>query len=642
MKITLPKNVCILIDRLEEAGFSAFAVGGCIRDSLLGREVNDWDITTSASPKEVKKIFSHTIDTGIEHGTVTVLLQGEAFEVTTFRVDGDYLDGRHPQSVKFSTDLEEDLKRRDFTINAMAYNERKGIVDPFGGQKDLSKGVISCVGDPIERFTEDALRIMRCVRFSAQLGFSIEEKTYRAMKQLSSRLSMVSAERIRTELMKTLSSDHPDRFRLFYETGQTAVFLPEFDLCMETPQNSRYHCMNVGEHTLKAVSEIENVPHLRLAELLHDIGKPKTRYRDKKGTDHFPDHQEAGAEMANGILRRLKFDNRTRERVVRLVRFHDENPDLDDPAEVRKTVSLIGPDLFPELFSIKRADTKAKSPAVAEEQLAYIDRFERMYGEIRENGDCLQIRDLAIDGKDLMEEGLSSGKKIGEALSEALKLVLADPEKNRKDTLLHSLKQMGLLCMAFILLFTGCAKPSFSSKKEVTEAVTESEPEETESEEGSAALPSSLLTFVDTSDRKLGVTDLSSGKESVIPYTDGTMYYDKYGGLSYLAAFSPGEVVNLSVSSYGTVKSLQVDKSALRVEGLTDYQIDEKEGVFSFEGQSYRMSPEVPVYLGEEDVTLSGIGEGDELTAVLLDKDVAALRITTGFGTIVLKNTERL
>ena len=273
MQIILPKNVNKIIHVLEEHGFQAYAVGGCIRDSLLGRTPHDWDITTSALPEQVKALFKKTVDTGIQHGTVTILLDGEGYEVTTYRLDGEYEDSRHPKEVTFTSLLSEDLKRRDFTVNAMAYNEKDGLVDLFGGQKDMEEKVIRCVGDPLERFTEDALRILRAVRFAAQLGFSIEERTREAIGILAGNLEHISAERIQAELVKLAVSPHPEEFYTACETGITRVILPEFDEAMETPQNNPHHCYTVGRHMIESMRQIEPDKVLRLTMLFHDIGK---------------------------------------------------------------------------------------------------------------------------------------------------------------------------------------------------------------------------------------------------------------------------------------------------------------------------------------------------------------------------------
>lgn len=290
MKILLPEKVKTIINTLTAAGYEACAVGGCVRDSILGREPNDWDITTSAKPEEIKGLFARTVDTGIQHGTVTVLLDREGFEVTTYRIDGEYEDARHPKEVIFTASLEEDLKRRDFTINAMAYNEQDGLIDIFDGVGDIGRQMIRCVGDARERFSEDALRMLRAVRFSAQLGYQIEDKTKQAIREMAPSLQKISAERIQTELVKLVTSDHPDYLRTAYETGITKEILPEFDLCMETPQHNPHHCYNVGEHILHSMQEIEPDKVLRLGMLFHDIGKPQTMTVDSEGITHNKNH----------------------------------------------------------------------------------------------------------------------------------------------------------------------------------------------------------------------------------------------------------------------------------------------------------------------------------------------------------------
>ena len=287
MKINLPEKVRQIIKILTDHGYEAYAVGGCVRDSILGRAPQDWDITTSATPQQVKELFFHTIDTGIQHGTVTVMMHHEGFEVTTYRIDGEYTDARHPKEVQFTASLLEDLKRRDFTINAMAYNEKEGLVDAFDGVGDFRRGVIRCVGEAKERFSEDALRMLRAVRFAAQLGFTIETETIAAMELLAGNIAKVSAERIQVELVKLLVSDHPEKLLTAYETGLTAVFLPEFDRMMETGQNNPHHCYTVGEHTIQAVKNVPSDKVLRLTMLLHDVAKPACKVTDEQGIDHF-------------------------------------------------------------------------------------------------------------------------------------------------------------------------------------------------------------------------------------------------------------------------------------------------------------------------------------------------------------------
>ncbi len=434
MTIRLPEKVRHIIGRLAGAGHEAYAVGGCVRDSILGREPGDWDITTSATPEEVKGLFPRTVDTGIRHGTVTVLCGREGFEVTTYRIDGEYEDMRHPGDVTFTRSLLEDLRRRDFTINAMAYSEAGGLVDEFDGMGDLEKGIVRCVGDPAERFSEDALRMMRAVRFGAQLGFSIESGTRDAICRLSGNLSRISAERIRDELVKLLVSGHPDEMRTVYETGMSRVFLPEFDDMMDTPQNNKHHCYNVGEHTLVALCHIRADRVLRLAMLLHDVGKPRCKSRDEEGIYHFYGHPEVGARMAGEILRRLKFDNETIRRVTPLIVWHDDRPPLEE-REVRHAIHRIGMEQFPALFEVKRADALAKNTYKREEKMAYIDAYEEMYRDIRSKRQCLCVSDLAINGRDLMRMGIPQGKEIGETLERLLSHVLDCPQDNDADTL---------------------------------------------------------------------------------------------------------------------------------------------------------------------------------------------------------------
>lgn len=438
--IDAPISVMKIIETLEQAGFEAYAVGGCVRDSLLGRNPSDWDITTSARPEQVKALFSHTIDTGIRHGTVTVMLEHVGYEVTTYRIDGEYEDSRHPKEVIFTPLLTEDLKRRDFTINAMAWNPRAGIIDEFGGMEDLDEGIIRCVGSPEERFSEDALRMMRAVRFSAQLGYEIEPATKAAIRKLAPNLTHVSAERIQVELVKLVESMHPDYLRVAYETGITRVVLPEFDRCMETEQHNPHHCYTVGEHMLHSMLAVSSNRYLRLAMLLHDIAKPEKKKTDEQGIDHFHGHQEASEEMAKVILRRLKFDNETIRIVSRLIGFHDYR----FPAErrsVRRAVWKVGEDLFPMLLQVKEADTMAQSLYEREEKLEWIAKVEKLYREILKDRECLSLKDLAVTGRDLIRAGCAPGPELGRILNEMLQDVLEHPEHNNKEYLLQSIRR---------------------------------------------------------------------------------------------------------------------------------------------------------------------------------------------------------
>ena len=437
--IQLPEKVKYIIDTLMEAGYEAYAVGGCIRDSILGRKPGDWDITTSAKPMQVKQLFKKTIDTGILHGTVTVMIRGEGFEVTTYRIDGEYEDGRHPREVTFTANLLEDLRRRDFTINAMAYNEKDGLVDAFSGKEDLERKVIRCVGNPKERFEEDALRMMRAVRFAAQLGFSIEAGTRGAITELADNLAKVSAERIQVELVKLLVSNHPGEFITAYETGLTRVFLPEFDAMIDTPQNNKHHCYNVGMHTIEAVKNSPQDKIIRLTMLLHDVAKPVCKSIDEDGIYHFYGHPAKGAEMAKEILRRLKFDNDTIQKVSALIKSHDDTPPLE-PKAIRRAIFRTGLEQYPALFAVKRADALGKNQYQREEKLAYIEGYQKLYEEILEKQHCLTLKDLAVTGKDLIDAGMKPGKELGETLEKMLEHVLEYPQDNQKEILMNKIK----------------------------------------------------------------------------------------------------------------------------------------------------------------------------------------------------------
>ena len=439
--MNLPADVSKIINILESNGHEAYAVGGCVRDCILGKVPHDWDITTSALPETVKSLFDRTFDTGIEHGTVTVLMHGTGYEVTTYRVDGKYEDGRHPKEVTFTASLEEDLKRRDFTINAMAYNESKGLVDLFGGEEDLKAGIIKAVGNPTERFTEDALRMLRALRFSAQLGFEIEPATYQAIKELAPTLDRISAERIQVEMVKLVTSDHPERLRNVYDTGLSKVFFPELDVMLECQQNNKHHIYTVGEHSIVAMGLIPEDKVLRLTMMLHDIAKPACKTTDEKGQNHFKMHPVKGAEMARAFLRRLKFDNDTTDRVCNLVKNHDDRPEISE-RNVRRMIIRVGQENFNDLLAVKRADCLAQSMYHREEKLTYIDELERVYKEIVAAGDCLKIKDLKINGKDLLELGVPQGQRIGAILKDVFEEVVDNPSLNDREYLLNRVKDM--------------------------------------------------------------------------------------------------------------------------------------------------------------------------------------------------------
>lgn len=440
MNIILPSKVKFIIDTIHQAGYEAYAVGGCVRDSILGRVPDDWDITTSATPMQIKELFRRTIDTGIVHGTVTVMLEKEGFEVTTYRIDGEYEDSRHPREVIFTPSLSEDLKRRDFTINAMAYNEEDGLIDLFGGMEDINNKRICCVGNAMERFLEDALRIMRAVRFSAQLGYDIEEKTAAAIKELAPTLTNISAERIQVELVKLLRSPNPDFIRIAYEQGVTAVIMPEFDRIMETGQNNPHHCYNVGEHTLHAMKAVEPDKVLRLSLLFHDFGKAETATVDDRGISHFHGHPKRSEEIARKILRRLRFDNDTIYKVSKLVLYHDYgNGVVPTDRIVRRFVNEIGDELFLLFLKVRQADLDAQSDYKREEKQNNLNLWKQKYEEIVSRADCVSLKTLAVTGSDLIQAGMKPGKELGETLNKMLEIVLDDPAMNTKEKLLELL-----------------------------------------------------------------------------------------------------------------------------------------------------------------------------------------------------------
>lgn len=434
--IEIPQKAEKILEVLHGNGYEAYVVGGCVRDSILGREPGDWDITTSASPQQVKALFPRTIDTGIEHGTVTVMDGKDGFEVTTYRVDGDYEDSRHPKNVTFTKSLTEDLKRRDFTINAMAYSPETGLVDEFGGLSDIKNKIIRCVGAPRERFGEDALRMMRAVRFSAQLGFGLADDVKDAIHDMAGNLAQISAERIQTELIKLLTSPRPHWFRVAYETGITAVIMPEFDRIMAQRQHNPHHAYTTGEHTLVALRSIPSDKVLRLTMLFHDMGKPEVFETDENGKDHFHGHAAHSEVIARTIMKRLKFDNETLRLVCNLVKNHSMYPQLSG-RDIRRCAWKIGPDQFESFLLVKRADIMAHHPDVIPAKLDYLREVERIWQHILANQDCMSLKNLAVSGKDLIADGMQPGPQLGAVLEELLQLVLEEPQKNDRALLLE-------------------------------------------------------------------------------------------------------------------------------------------------------------------------------------------------------------
>lgn len=400
MEIAIPENIRRVLDSLHGAGYEAYIVGGCVRDALMGLQPHDFDITTSASPEETERVFAdrRVIETGLKHGTVTVISGGEPVEITTFRVDGEYRDGRHPESVSFTRRIEDDLSRRDFTINGIAYAPEKGIVDLFGGRRDIERGVIRCIGEPEKRFGEDALRILRALRFSAVLGFSIEEKTAAAIRDGRAMLDKVSAERIFAELKKLLCGADAERvLREFPEVF--AQIIPELSAMVGYEQNSRYHDSTLWEHTARAVGAAERDAGLRLAMLLHDAGKPKCRSTDENGESHYYAHADISSKMADDILRRLKCDNATRERVCHIIKYHDIPVELS-ARSIRRALAKHGLEGYRDIISAHIADDMAKAP-FARERIPACREALKKAEEIAAGQPCLSVNALAISGGDL-------------------------------------------------------------------------------------------------------------------------------------------------------------------------------------------------------------------------------------------------
>lgn len=429
----------LILKMLNDAKYSAYLVGGCVRDMLMERPIHDFDITTSAFPDEVSKVFSgyDIIPTGLKHGTVTLILENEPFEITTFRIDGDYSDSRRPDNVQFTTDINKDLARRDFTMNAIAMDINGNIIDPYGGRKDITNRIIRCVGDPHKRFTEDALRILRCVRFASKTGFSIEKNTSDAAFALKDRLDLVSKERVRDELDKMLCGSYFSDIMLEY-TDIICQIIPELRASVGFEQHSKYHKYNVYEHTARAVCALpENALILRRTMLLHDISKPAAFKIDENGTGHFKRHAEIGAEAAEKIFKRLRYDNKTIETMCRLIYYHSRN--IHSDAEARLLASDIGPELFADLMECKKADNMAKNEFVLSENDDF-DHYTKMIKDMIEAEDCLSLHQLSVNGSDLSSIGLK-GKSVGIALDKLLKLVVSGELPNEHDILMDQAKE---------------------------------------------------------------------------------------------------------------------------------------------------------------------------------------------------------
>lgn len=436
--INIPKDVETVIDILTKNGNKAYIVGGCVRDSIMGREPNDWDVTTDASPDIIKNLFSsfRTVDTGIEHGTVLIVSGRTPVETTTFRIDGAYKDNRHPETVTFTTDIEADLARRDFTINAMAYNHKEGIIDPFGGINDIENKIIRCVGDPDKRFNEDGLRIMRAIRFASVLGFQIEENTATSIIKNENLLSGIASERINSELMKLLCGDNVfdilTKFR-----SVIGVFIPELKLEFDFRQHGKKHAYDVWMHTVHTVNNIEPNPVLRLTMLLHDTGKIATHMLDENGNSTFKNHAAVGGVIAENILRRLKFSKDYINTVSYLVSVHDKEVP-ETRIQVKEYIRELGEKNFIRLMKIRRADKSALSKEYRDISEKLIFAYST-FDDVMNNDEPYCLKQLAVNGKDLKKRVPDT--EIGDTLNYLLETVIKYPEKNNKKELLELVKR---------------------------------------------------------------------------------------------------------------------------------------------------------------------------------------------------------
>ncbi len=438
--MNISENAEKLIYILHENGFKAYVVGGCVRDDLLGKNAGDVDITTSAAPQQVESILQSenikVVETGIKHGTVTAVLNGEPYEITTFRKDGDYKDSRRPETVDFVTDIKEDLSRRDFTINAMAYNHSEGIVDLFGGRADLNNKIIRAVGNADLRFKEDALRIMRALRFSSTLGFEIEESTKKAVFDNMHLLGNISSERIFTELTKLLIGDYAMQVLDEYREV-IGIIIPELKPTFDCGQNNPWHIYNVYGHIIHAVHAAPKDMIIRLTMLLHDIGKPQVKTTDDRGIDHFKTHATMGAEIAKKVLKRFKVSNEIFDKVTTLIYYHQGVENVDN-IRVKRWLAKIGEDYTRALFQVRVADLYAHNPEKIGYEVEKLGELQKELEEIVAAGEAFKISDLAVNGNDLIALGYK-GKEIGEKLDEILNLVVDDKLENDKKAILNYL-----------------------------------------------------------------------------------------------------------------------------------------------------------------------------------------------------------
>lgn len=437
----IPADAAYILNKLRSDGFAAYIAGGAVRDMLRGITPHDYDIATSAKPAEIKRAFGKTVDTGIRHGTVTVIINRNSFEVTTFRKDGTYEDSRHPSSVEFITDPAEDCARRDFTVNAMMYSPEKGLLDFFGGRADIEKGIIRCVGDPYTRFCEDALRMLRALRFRACCSFTIEEETKNAVKKLSPLIREVSGERIRDELGKILLSAHPEYIGELIDLGLMEYIMPQLLTCFSTPQKNKYHIYNVGEHTMFTLKSTPPDIILRWAALLHDIGKPKCMSTDKNGTIHFYGHHWESRLIAMDILHRLRLDNESIKSILTLVENHDVRID-ETPAAVKRIMARTGKELFAKLIILQDADNAAKNPLYYAEKKQHTEKIKEIFENVVSENQPFMTSQLMVNGFDLQKIGFRPGREIGDTLKSLLNEVIENPSLNSRSYLLERASQL--------------------------------------------------------------------------------------------------------------------------------------------------------------------------------------------------------
>ena len=436
MKFKIPSGARYILQTLNDAGYGAYLVGGCVRDLLRSVEPHDWDICTSARPEETERCFvgHRIIETGLKHGTVTVLEDGEPYEITTYRTEGPYSDSRRPDYVKFVSSLEADLARRDFTMNAIALGLDGGLRDPFGGKADIEAGLIRCVGEPAQRFQEDGLRVMRALRFGAVFGYEIEERTAQAIHENRHMLEHVAAERINVELCKLLVGKRAgDILRQYPDV--LCQFWPELGPLVTLEQNNPWHCWGGWEHTIHAMEAAPPDLVLRLTMLLHDIGKPSCKSTDENGVDHFYGHPAVSARLTGQMLRALKFDNRTRERVVTLVEHHDVQIPCRG-SSIRKWLGRLGPEAFFQLLEVKRADGMGQSYELVKDRLVQLEEIKAKSEEIIAQGQCFSLKDLAVNGQDVIAAGVAPGPEVGRVLEKLLEQVLNGEVQNKQDALL--------------------------------------------------------------------------------------------------------------------------------------------------------------------------------------------------------------